>query len=129
MNTRLSTVAARSPFGRGLSCFCPKIIIRGDDCSTIHLFGQLLDGPLEFSWVRGSDVEPAKGEFHSFIREQRQVEVSGIRSRVPFNSVFGFRNQPGFRSRGNLHKVSIIVLQNHLGLLMTLPVGCFQLFS
>ena len=51
-------------------------------------------------------MEPAKAEFHSFVREQRQVETSGNRSRVPINSVFAFCNQPGFRSRRNLHKVS-----------------------
>ena len=51
-------------------------------------------------------MEPAKAEFHSFDREQRQVETTGNRSRVPINSVFALCNQPGFRSRRNLHKVS-----------------------
>ena len=70
MSTILSTVAARSPIGQGLCCFCPEIVIGGDDYSAFHLFGQLLDGLLELSWVRGSEVEPAKAEFHSFVREQ-----------------------------------------------------------
>ena len=56
-------------------------------------------------------MELAKAEFHSFVREQRQVEKSGKRSRVPFNIVFAFCNQPGFRSRRNLHKVSIMCFE------------------
>ena len=98
MSTILSTVGARSPVGQRLSCFCTKIIIGGDDYSTFHLFGQLLDGLFELGWVTGSEIEPAKAEFHSFVRDQRQVAVSGKRFRVPINSVFAFRNQPGFRA-------------------------------
>ena len=78
VSTILSTVAARSPIGRGLSCFCPEIVIGGDDYSAFHLFGQLLDGLLELDWIRGSEVEPVKAEFHSFVREQRQVEKTVI---------------------------------------------------
>ena len=107
VSTILSTVAARSPIGQGLSCFCPEIVIGGDDYSAFHLFGQLLDGLLELGWVRGSEVEPAKAEFHSFVREQRQVETSSSRSRAPINSVLAFCAQPSFRSRQNLHRVGI----------------------
>ena len=94
VSTILSTVAARSSVGQGLSCFCPEIVIGGDDYSALHLFGQLLDGLIELGWVRGSEIEPAKAEFHSFVHEQRQVETSGNRSRVPISSVFAFCNQP-----------------------------------
>ena len=98
VSTILSTVAARSPIGQGHSYFCPAIVIGGDDYSAFHLFGQLLDGLLEIGWVRGSEVEPAKAEFHSFVREQRQVETSSNRYRAPINSVFAFCYQPSFRS-------------------------------
>ena len=113
VSTILSTVAARSPVGQGLSCFCPEIVFGGADSSAFHLFGQLLDGLFELGWVRGSEVEPAKAEFHSSVREQRQVETSSSRSHAPINSVFAFCNQPSFRFRRNLHRVSIIVLQGH----------------
>ena len=111
VSTILLTVAARSPIGQGLSCFCPEIVIGGDDYSAFHLFGQLLDGLLELGWVRGSEVEPAKAEFHSSVREQRQVETSSHRSRAPINSVFAFCNQPSFRSRRNMQKVGILCLR------------------
>ena len=87
VSTILSTVAACSPVGHGLSCFCPEIVIGGDKYSVFHLLGQLLDGLFELGWVNGSELEPAKAEFHSFVREQQQVEASGNRSRVPINSV------------------------------------------
>ena len=77
MSTILATVAARSPVGQGLSCFCPEIVSGGNDYSVFHFFGQLLDWLLEFGWVRGSEIEPANSEFHSFVRDQRQVERSG----------------------------------------------------
>ena len=118
VSTILSTVAARSPIGQRLSCFCPEIVIGGDNYSAFHLFGQLLDGLLELGWVKGSEVEPAKAEFHSFVREQRQVETSSNRFCTPINSVFAFCNQPSLRSRRNLHKVGNNFLKGHLNVLM-----------
>ena len=41
VSTFLSTVAARSPIGQDLSCFCPETVIGGDDYSAFHLFRQL----------------------------------------------------------------------------------------
>ena len=96
VSTSLCTVAARSPVGQGLSCCCLEIIIGGVEYSAFHVFGQLLDELLELGRVRASEIEPAKAELHSFVREQRQVKVSGNRSRVPINSVFGFCNQSRF---------------------------------
>ena len=55
--------------------------------------------------------------------------MSGSRSRAPINSVFAFRNQPDFSSQRNLHKVSILVFHNRLGLLLILHVCCFQVFQ
>ena len=86
----LSTVAARFPIGQGLSCFCPEIVIGGDDYSALQLFGQRLDGQLDLCSIRESEMESAKAEFHSFVREQRQVETSGNRSRVPINACLPF---------------------------------------
>ena len=110
VSTILSTVAARSPVGQGLSCFCPEIVIGGENYSAFHLFGQLLDGMLELSRVRLCEIEPAKAEFHPFVHEQRQEDTSGNRSRAPISSVFAISKQPGFRSRRNFYKVSILAL-------------------
>ena len=70
VSTFLSTVAARSPVVQGLSCLCLEIVIGGNDFSAFHLFGQLLDELFELGWVRGSETEPAKAEFHSFVRDK-----------------------------------------------------------
>ena len=53
VSTILSTVASRSPVGQGLSCFCPEIVIGGDNYSAFHLFGQMLDGLLELAELGG----------------------------------------------------------------------------
>ena len=37
--------------------------------------------------------------------------TSGNRSRVPINGLFAFCNQPGFRSRRDLHKVSVMCFE------------------
>ena len=52
-STVLSTVAARSKLGQGVSCFCPEIIIRGDDHSAFFLLGQLVDGLISCGWEKG----------------------------------------------------------------------------
>ena len=49
----LSTVAARSPVGQGLSCFRPKIIIGGDDYSAFHLSGNCWMGYLNLAGLGG----------------------------------------------------------------------------
>ena len=71
-------------------------------------FGQLLTCLLVLGCVQWSEVEPAKTEFHSFVREQRQVKVSGSRYRVSKDRVFVLCNQPGLRSRRILHRCSIM---------------------
>ena len=47
VNYLLSTVASRSLIGRGISCFCPSIVVGGDDVAPFQLFNKLLDGLLE----------------------------------------------------------------------------------
>ena len=71
-STILSTVAARSKLGQGVSCFSPEVINGGDDHSAFFLHGQLLDGFVECGWEKGSNVEACKAEFQSFVQEQRQ---------------------------------------------------------
>ena len=59
VNCVLSTVAARSAIGQGLSCFCPAIVVGGDDVAPLQLFNKLLDGLLEKGWTRGARLRRA----------------------------------------------------------------------
>ena len=127
--TILSTIAARSLVGSGLRCFTPKSSLEVIKYAAFHRFGQLLEWLFELGWVRGSEIEPAEAELHSLVHEQRQVEVSGSRSRESVNSVFAFCNQPGFCSWRNLNKFRIKLFQNHLGSIMISHVCCFQVFQ
>ena len=105
----LSTVAARSKIGQGLSCFCPAIIIGGDDHAPLHLLGFLLDGVLARGWVKGSEIEACRSEYQSFVQEQRQLERSSRRSRPDIGDVLSFcSSQAGFRARQHLFKVCIV---------------------
>ena len=105
----LSTVAARSKIRQGLSCFCPAIIIGGDNHAPLHLLGLLLDGLLERGWVRGSEIEACRSEYQPFVQEQRQLERSSTRSRPDIGNILTFCcSQAGFRARQHLFKVCIM---------------------
>ena len=106
-STILSTVAARSNLGQGVSCFCPEIILGGDDHSAFFLYGQLLDGLVECGWKKGSHVEACKAEFQSFVQEQRQLERHSTRKRPDVGNMLAyFAHQSGFQSRKHLFRVS-----------------------
>ena len=105
----LSTVAARSKNGQGLSCFCPAIFICGDDNAPLYLLGLLFDGLLESGWMKGSEIEACRAEHQSFVQEQRQLERSSTRSRPGVGDVLSFcSSQAGVRARQHLFKVCIV---------------------
>ena len=105
----LSTVAARSKVGQGLSCFCPANIIGRDNHAPLHLLGLLLDGLLERGWMKGREIEACRAEYQSFVQKQRQLERSSTRSRPDIGNVLSFcSSQVGFRARQHLFKVFIV---------------------
>ena len=110
-STILSTVAARSKLGQGGSCFCPEIILGGDDHSAFFLYGQLLVGLFECAWEKGSNIEACKAEFQSFVREQRQLERHSTRKRPDVGNILVyFAQQTLFQSRRHLFRVSSVLL-------------------
>ena len=112
VNCVLSTVAACSVIGQGLSCFCPAIVVGRDDVAPFQLSSNLLDGLLEKGWNKGSEVEACLDEYQSFVQEQRQLERSSMRSRPDLGDVLSFCSaQAGFRARRNLYKVCIVANQ------------------
>ena len=109
VNCVLSTVAARSVIGQGFSCFCPAIVVVGDDFAPLQLFNKPLDGLLEKGWTRGSEVEACRAEYQSFIQEQRQLERSSTTSRPDVGDILSFCSaQVGFRARRHLYKVCMV---------------------
>ena len=113
VNCVLSTVAARSVIGQGLSCFCPAIVVGGDDVAPLQLFNKLLDGLLEKGWTKGSEVEACRAEYQSFVQEQRQLERSSTRSRPDVGDVLSFcSRQAGFRARRHMYKVCMVASQS-----------------
>ena len=132
VNCVLSTVAARSAIGQGLSCFCPPILVDGDDHALKQLFDMLLDGLLEKGWVRGAEMEACKSEYQSFVQEQRQLEGTSTRSGPDVANVLTFcSSQAGFRVRRHLYKVSIVSKKAGLNLAATSSsfMFCFRSFN
>ena len=91
VNCLLSTVALRSVIGQGMSCFCPAIVVGGDDVTPFQLFNKLLDGLLEKCWTRWREVEACRAEFQSFVQKQRHLERFSTRSRNDVGAQAGFR--------------------------------------
>ena len=103
VNCALSTVASKSVIGEGLNCFCPAIVVGGDDVVPFQLFNKLLDGLLVKGWTRGSEIEAYRAEYQSFVQEQRHLERSSKRSRPDVGNVLSFCSaQAGFRARRHL---------------------------
>ena len=108
VNCVLSTVASRSGFGQGLSCFFPAIVVGGDDVAPLQLVKKLLDGLLEKGWTGGSFFEACQ----AFVQEQRQLERSSTKSRHHVGDVLLFCSaQASFRARWHLYKVCIAANQ------------------
>ena len=104
----LSSVSARSPIGRGLSSFCPEILIGGDEHSATSLFVELVNALGRLKWLKSTEKEASKSEFQSFVREQRELEYgSGVRRPEIGNILTTYLSQLSFRSRRNLFKVRI----------------------
>ena len=111
-STVLPTVAARSQLGQGVSCFCPEIIIGGDDHSAFFLFRHLLDGLIACRWEKGSNLEACKAEFQSFVNYQRQLECHASRKHSDIrNGLSYLTQQSGFPSRRHLYRVSLVGFQ------------------
>ena len=80
VNCVLSTVASRSVRGQGLSCFCPAIVVGGDDVAPFQLFNKVLDGYWRTVGLGGAKWRRA-GLSTSPLQEQWQLELSSTRSR------------------------------------------------
>ena len=127
----LSTVAYRSIIGQRLGCFCPLILIGGDDYAPMQLFGMLLDRLLEKGWMRVAEMEVSRSEHQSFIQGQRQLDRASMRSRSEVENVLTFcSSQAGFRVRRHLYKVYIVSI--HVGFSFNVAfdsiVSCSQVF-
>ena len=95
----LSTVAARSVIGQGLSWFCPPILPAGDNYAPMQQFGVLLDRLLEESWLRGAQMEACKSEYQLFVPEQRQLQQTSTKSRSDIGKILTIcSSQVGFRA-------------------------------
>ena len=111
-STVFSTVAARSKPVQGVDCFCPEVVLGGDDHSAFFLFGQRLDGLICCGWEKGSTIEACNAEFQSFVKNQRQLECHASRRHSDISKVVSYlTQQSGFRSRRHLYRVSLVGFQ------------------
>ena len=95
-----------------MSCFCPAIVVGGNDVAHVLLFNKLLCAILEESWARWSEVEACRAEYQSFEQEQWKLERSSTRIRPDVGDVLSFRSiKAGFRAHQYLYKVCIV--SNH----------------
>ena len=119
----LSTVAARSVIGHGISCFYHEIVVGRDDVAPSQLFNKLLDGLLVKGWTRGSEVEASRAVYQSFVQEQRQLELSSTRSRPDVGDVLSIWSaQVGFRARR--YPYNVFIVSNQTSCFETYELSC-----
>ena len=59
---------------------CRPILIGADEHAPLKLFGLLLDGLLEKSWMKGSEMEACTAEYQSLMQEHRHLERTSTKS-------------------------------------------------
>ena len=111
---------------RGLAVSAQKLWLGAMITPLSNYLGNCWMGCLNFA---GWGDQRSKAEFHSFVRGQRQVEMSSHRSRAPINSVFAFCSQPSLHSRRNLHRIGIFVFQSVSVSFIMWQLCCFRSFS
>ena len=101
-------MATRLVVGQSLSCFCRSFLSWSDEHAPLHLFGMQMDGFMERSWVKGSEVEACKAKYHSMVHEHRQLGRTLTKSRPELGNVPSFYpSQVGFRACRKLYKLFI----------------------
>ena len=114
VNCASSNVATRSAIGQGLSCCLPPILIRGDQHAPRRLFGMLLYGLFEKSWVKFSEMEDCIAANRAFVQTQRLRERFSTRGDPVVETVLSFSSSvAGFRYRCQVYKICIVC--NHVG--------------
>ena len=67
----LSLVFASSSVSQGLYCFCPELLLEGDDVAVLDLFGKLLKVFSDSGFLTSVEVAEAREEFATFVVEIR----------------------------------------------------------
>lgn len=67
----LSLVFASSSVSQGLYCFCPELLLEGDDVAVLELFGKLLKVFSDSGLLTSVEVAEAREEFTTFVVEIR----------------------------------------------------------
>ena len=67
----LSLVYATSLVSRGLYCFCPELLLEGDDLAVLDLFGKLLRVLQECGYLTAEESIGAREEFATFVVDIR----------------------------------------------------------
>ena len=90
----MSIFAARSKLGQDVSCYCPEIVIGGDDPSAFFVLGQLWNNLVACGWEKGSKAKACEAEFQSFVRDQRQLECHASRKHSDISDVLSYLIHP-----------------------------------
>ena len=100
------TVFCSSPVSQGLYCFCPELLLDGDDVVVFDLFAKLVGCLGRCGLLSSRKFAESKSEFLPYVEEARQWHVSGgtVSSDVK-NVVTYLMRQFAFQSRHCLMRV------------------------
>ena len=102
MSTVLSTFAAQSGVGQGLSCFFSEIVVGWMTMPLLICSTSFQTAYWRWLGVSGSTMEASEVEFWSFVREQKQLERISTRSRPHVENILSsWSPQSGSRARSH----------------------------
>ena len=97
--------------GRGF-CFCPAIVVGGDDAAPLQLFKKLLDGLLEKGYTKGSEGWGVPS-WVPVLCSRTAAAGAVVHEEPPWRRwLLSFcSGQAGFRARQHLYKVCVVARQ------------------
>ena len=100
------TVFCSSPVSQGLYCFCPELLLAGDDVVVFDLFAKHVGSLGRCGLWSSGEVTESKAEFLSYVVEARQWHVSGGTISIDVKNVVTYlMRQYVFQSRHCLMRV------------------------
>ena len=108
-------------FYQGIYCFCPEMLLEGDDRYIFGLFGKLVRVLQKVGWLSRDAVNASVDEFDAFVAEARFRHGESGRAASAINDVVAYLlSDYGFLFRHNLVRVlqlrNLVVLKNPMRL-------------
>ena len=102
----LETTCCTSTVARGLCCFCPELLLEGDDVAVFSLYADLVGVLMSCGYLVSDVVNASIDEFRSYVVEARRHHCASGMAASDIPSIMGYLLKDfAFQSRHNLLRV------------------------